>query len=35
MKVDKPAARVRYEIREVTKPSLEELLNKFFERSKK
>jgi predicted GTPase len=35
MKVDKPAARVRYEIREVTKPSLEELLNKCFERSKK
>jgi len=35
MKVDKPAARVRYEIREVTKPGLEELLNKFFERSKK
>jgi len=35
MKVDKPAARVRYEIREVTKPSLEELLNKFFERLKK
>jgi len=35
MKVDKPAARVRYEIREVTKPSLEELLNKFFEQLKK
>lgn len=35
MKVDKPAARVRYEIREVTKPNLEELLNKFFERLKK
>ena len=35
MKVDKPAARVRYEIREVTKPSLQELLNKFFERLKK
>jgi predicted GTPase len=35
MRVDKPAAKVRYEIREVTKPSLEELLNKFFERLKK
>ena len=32
MKVDKPAAKVRYEIREVTRPSLEELLNKFLER---
>jgi predicted GTPase len=30
MKVNKPAARVRYEIREVTKPSLKELLDKFF-----
>jgi len=30
MKVNKPATRVRYEIHEVTKPSLEELLNKFF-----
>jgi len=35
MRVDKPAAKVRYEIREVTKPSLEELLKKFFERLKK
>ena len=35
MKVAKPAARVRYEIREVTKPSLEQLLNKFFERLRK
>jgi predicted GTPase len=35
MKVGKPAARVWYEMREVTKPSLEELLSKFFERSKK
>jgi len=35
MKVGKPAARVRYEMREVTKPGLEELLSKFFERSKK
>jgi predicted GTPase len=30
MKITKPAARVRYEIREVTKPDLEELLNKFL-----
>ena len=35
MKVNKPAARVRYEIREVTKPSLEELLDMFFKRLKK
>jgi predicted GTPase len=35
MKVNKPAVRVRYEIREVTKPTLEELLNKFFKRLKK
>jgi predicted GTPase len=35
MKVNKPAARVRYEIREVTKPSLEELLDKFFKQLKK
>jgi len=34
MKVVKPAARVRYEIDEVTKPTLEELLNKFFARLK-
>jgi len=30
MKVTKPAARVRYEMREVTKPGLEELLSKFL-----
>ena len=30
MKVTKPAARVRYEMREVTKPGLEELLSKFM-----
>jgi predicted GTPase len=30
MKLTKPAARVRYEMREVTKPGLEELLNKFL-----
>lgn len=30
MKMTKPAARVRYEIREVTKPDLEELLKKFL-----
>jgi predicted GTPase len=35
MKVNKPAARVRYEIREVTKPSLKELLDKFFSQLKK
>jgi predicted GTPase len=35
MKVNKPAARVRYEIREVTKPSLEELLKRFLKRTKK
>jgi predicted GTPase len=35
MKVNKPAARVRYEIHEVTKPSLEELLDMFFKRLKK
>jgi predicted GTPase len=35
MKLDKPAARVRYEMRSVTNPSLEELLSKFFERSEK
>jgi predicted GTPase len=35
MKVNKPATRVRYEIREVTKPSLEELLDMFFKRLKK
>ena len=29
MKITKPAARVRYEMREVTKPDLEELLKKF------
>jgi len=29
MKITKPAARVRYEVREVTKPDLEELLEKF------
>jgi hypothetical protein len=29
MKMTKPAARVRYEMREVTKPGLEELLKKF------
>lgn len=29
MKMTKPAARVRYEMREVTKPDLEELLKKF------
>jgi predicted GTPase len=34
MKVSKPATRVRYEIREVTKPSLEELLDMFFKRLK-
>jgi predicted GTPase len=34
MKVNKPATRVRYEIREVTKPSLEELLDMFFKRLK-
>jgi predicted GTPase len=35
MKVDKPATRVRYEMRSITNPSLEELLRKFFKRSKK
>lgn len=30
MKVTKPAARVRYEMREVTKPGLEEILGKFL-----
>jgi len=35
MKVAKPAARVRYEIHEVTKPGLEQLLNRFFEQLKK
>lgn len=30
MRMTKPAARVRYEIREVTKPTLEELLGKFL-----
>jgi predicted GTPase len=35
MRVDKPAARVRYEMRSVTHPSLEELLSMFFDRSKK
>jgi len=30
MKVTKPAARVRYEMREVTKPTLEEFVNKFL-----
>jgi predicted GTPase len=30
MKVTKPAAHVRYEMREVTKPGLEELLSKFL-----
>jgi len=35
MNVAKPAARVRYEIHEVTKPTLEQLLNKFFEQLKK
>jgi len=30
MKVTKPAARVRYEMREVTKPGLEEFLSKFL-----
>lgn len=35
MKVGKPAARVRYEMRSVTKPSLDELLSNFFERPKK
>jgi predicted GTPase len=30
VKVSKPAARVRYEVREVTKPSLEELVDRFF-----
>ncbi len=30
VKVTKPAARVRYEMREVTKPGLEELLRKFL-----
>jgi predicted GTPase len=35
MKVDKPAARVRYEMREVTEPTIEELLSKFFKRLKR
>jgi predicted GTPase len=35
MKVDKPAVRVRYEMRSVTSPTLEELLSRFFERSNK
>jgi predicted GTPase len=35
MKVNKPAARVRYEIHEVTKPTLEELLDMFFKRLKR
>lgn len=30
MKVTKPAARVRYEMREVSKPSLEEVMSKFL-----
>jgi predicted GTPase len=34
MMVGKPAARVRYEMRSVTNPGLEELLSRFLERSK-